>query len=58
MQGRFCFCSKHSLSPSVKAGGYGTAGWSIGGDIIIDVSKLTEIDIEVPKEDGSFTKPS
>jgi hypothetical protein len=43
------------LSPSVKAGGYGTAGWSIGGDIIIDVSKLTEIDIEVPKEDGSFT---
>lgn len=49
------FCSKHSLSPSVKAGGYGTAGWSIGGDIIIDVSKLVEVDIEVPKEDGSFT---
>lgn len=49
------FCSKHSLSPSVKAGGYGTAGWSIGGDIIIDVSKLNEIDIEIPKEDGSFT---
>ena len=43
------------MSPSVKAGGYGTAGWSIGGDIIIDVSKLTEIDIEVPKDDGSFT---
>lgn len=56
---RFCrivlFCSKHSLSPSVKAGGYGTAGWAIGGDIIIDVSKLIEVDIEVPKEDGSFT---
>ena len=43
------------MSPSVKAGGYGTGGWSIGGDIIIDVSKLTEVDIEVPKEDGSFT---
>ena len=43
------------MSPSVKAGGYGTAGWSIGGDIIIDVSKLIEVDIEVPKEDGSFT---
>jgi hypothetical protein len=43
------------LSPSVKAGGYGTAGWSIGGDIIIDVSKLIEVDIEVPKDDGSFT---
>lgn len=49
------FCTKHSLSPSVKAGGYGTAGWSISGDIIIDVSKLQEVDIEVPKEDGSFT---
>ncbi|KAJ7655549.1 hypothetical protein DFH06DRAFT_1269550 [Mycena polygramma] len=24
------FCSKHSLSPSVKAGGYGTGGWAIG----------------------------
>ncbi|KJA28830.1 hypothetical protein HYPSUDRAFT_176759 [Hypholoma sublateritium FD-334 SS-4] len=49
------FCGKHSLSPSVKAGGYGTAGWAIGGDIIIDLSKLVEIDIEVPKDDGSFT---
>ena len=43
------------MSPSVKAGGYGTAGWAIGGDIIIDVSKLVEVDIEAPKEDGSFT---
>ncbi|KAJ7157802.1 hypothetical protein C8R46DRAFT_1225560 [Mycena filopes] len=25
------FCSKHSLSLSVKAGGYGTGGWAIGG---------------------------
>ncbi|PPQ83362.1 hypothetical protein CVT24_001910 [Panaeolus cyanescens] len=49
------FCVKHSLSLSVKAGGYGTAGWAIAGDIIIDVSKITDIDIEPPREDGSFT---
>ncbi|KAF9463538.1 hypothetical protein BDZ94DRAFT_1163851 [Collybia nuda] len=49
------FCSKHSLSPSIKAGGYGTAGWAIGGDIIVDLSKLIEVDIEPPLADGSFT---
>lgn len=49
------YCVKHSLSPSVKAGGYGTAGWAIGGDIIIDVSKLVEVDIEIPTPEGSFT---
>lgn len=49
------FCAKHSLSPSIKAGGYGTAGWAIGGDIIIDLSKMVDVDIEPPKEDGSFT---
>lgn len=52
------FCTKHNLSPSVKAGGYGTAGWAIGGDIIIDLSKLVEVDIEPPKEDGTFTSLS
>ncbi|KAJ7496613.1 hypothetical protein FB451DRAFT_199307 [Mycena latifolia] len=49
------FCAKHSLSPSVKAGGYGTAGWAIGGDIIIDVSKLVDIDIEAPLAEGGYT---
>lgn len=49
------FCQNHKLSPSVKAGGYGTAGWAIGGDIIIELSKLTEVDIEPPLADGSFT---
>ena len=39
----------------MKAGGYGTAGWAIGGDVIIDLSQLTDIDIEPPREDGSFT---
>ncbi|KAF9443992.1 hypothetical protein P691DRAFT_839285 [Macrolepiota fuliginosa MF-IS2] len=49
------FCNKHSISLSVKAGGYGTGGWAIGGDIILDLSKLVEVDIETPQEDGSFT---
>lgn len=49
------FCRRHALSPSVKAGGYGTAGWAVNGDIIVDLSKLVEVDIEVPHEDGSFT---
>ncbi|KAJ7750109.1 hypothetical protein DFH07DRAFT_828209 [Mycena maculata] len=49
------FCAKHNLSPSVKAGGYGTAGWAIGGDIIIDVSKLVEIGIEAPLEGGGWS---
>ncbi|KAG2153138.1 hypothetical protein DEU56DRAFT_726886 [Suillus clintonianus] len=49
------FCRKHSLSASAKAGGYGTAGWAVGGDIIIDLCKITDIDIEPPAADGSFT---
>ncbi|EAU91190.2 FAD linked oxidase domain-containing protein [Coprinopsis cinerea okayama7 len=49
------FCSEHGLSPSVKAGGYGTAGWAIGGDVIIDLSKIVEVDIERPHPDGGFT---
>ncbi|KAG6918872.1 hypothetical protein DXG01_010936 [Tephrocybe rancida] len=49
------FCVKHGLSPSVKAGGYGTAGWAIGGDVIVDLSKIVEVDIETPNENGSYT---
>ncbi|KAG2069037.1 hypothetical protein BDR04DRAFT_1205836 [Suillus decipiens] len=49
------FCRKHSISASVKAGGYGIAGWAVGGDIIIDLCKITDIDIEPPAADGSFT---
>ncbi|KAJ7587060.1 hypothetical protein C8J56DRAFT_1026601 [Mycena floridula] len=48
------FCAKHSLSPSVKSGGYGTAGWAIAGDVIIDTIHLSEIEIEVPRADGGF----
>ncbi|KAL0574904.1 hypothetical protein V5O48_007048 [Marasmius crinis-equi] len=49
------FCRKHSFSLSVKAGGFGTAGWAVGGDIVIDLSRMVEVDIELPKEDGSYT---
>ncbi|KAF8627621.1 hypothetical protein AX15_004319 [Amanita polypyramis BW_CC] len=49
------FCNKYSLSPSVKAGGYGTGGWAIGGDVIIDLCKITDADIEPPHPDGSYT---
>ena len=49
------FCQKHSLSISIKAGGYGTAGWAVGGDIIVDLSQIVQADIESPKDDGTFT---
>ncbi|KAF8633392.1 hypothetical protein AX17_004563 [Amanita inopinata Kibby_2008] len=49
------FCAEHSLSPSIKAGGYGTGGWAIGGDIIIDLCRIVKADIEPPNLDGSFT---
>ncbi|CAL1711629.1 unnamed protein product [Somion occarium] len=42
------FCLKHNLSPSVKAGGYAIAGWSVAGDVVIDMSMMREIDIEAP----------
>ncbi|KAN0125501.1 hypothetical protein V8E52_000708 [Russula decolorans] len=46
------FCNKHGLSPSVKAGGYGTGGWAINGDVVIDLSKIQDIDIEPPQQGG------
>ena len=46
------FCIKHGLSPSVKAGGYGTGGWAINGDVVIDLSKIQDIDIEPPQQGG------
>lgn len=39
----------------MKAGGYGTAGCAVGGEIVIDLSKIMEVDIERPGADGSFT---
>ncbi|KAH0828959.1 hypothetical protein J3R83DRAFT_2388 [Lanmaoa asiatica] len=49
------FCKNHSLAISIKAGGYGTAGWAVGGDIIVDLSRIVQAEIESPKDDGSFT---
>ncbi|KAI9465374.1 hypothetical protein BJY52DRAFT_1202468 [Lactarius psammicola] len=46
------FCNKHALSPSVKAGGYGTGGWAINGDVVIDLSRIHDIDIEPPQSGG------
>jgi hypothetical protein len=43
----------HSLSLSVKAGGYGTGVRAIGGDVIIDLCKIMDVDIEPPT--GSYT---
>ncbi|KAL0955622.1 hypothetical protein HGRIS_001855 [Hohenbuehelia grisea] len=48
------FCHKHQLYPSVKAGGFGTAGWAVGGDLIIDLHNIVDIDIETPQDDGTF----
>lgn len=47
-------CTKYGLYPSIKSGGYGTAGWSINGDIVIDLSKLDDITIEEPLPDGGY----
>ncbi|OSC96632.1 hypothetical protein PYCCODRAFT_1378794 [Trametes coccinea BRFM310] len=44
------FCARHGLSPSVRAGGYGIAGWAVAGDVIIDLSAITDIDIEPPRQ--------
>ncbi|TFK50740.1 hypothetical protein OE88DRAFT_1680523 [Heliocybe sulcata] len=46
-------CNKYSLSPSVKAGGFGTAGWAVNGDIIVDLSSLLDIHIAAPLSDTS-----
>jgi len=46
---------EHSLSPSVKAGGYGIAGWAVAGDVIIDTSKLVGVEIERPRSGGGYT---
>ncbi|KAI0343601.1 hypothetical protein BDW22DRAFT_1412957 [Trametopsis cervina] len=46
------FCRGYSLSPSVRAGGYGIAGWAVAGDVVIDMSLLRDIDIEPPQAAG------
>lgn len=36
----------------MKAGGYGTAGWAIAGDVVLDLSMLHDTHIEPPSADG------
>lgn len=48
-------CVKNNISPSIRAGGYGTAGWAVNGDIVIDLSEINDIQIEEPSPSGSFT---
>ncbi|KAF8588838.1 hypothetical protein K439DRAFT_537159 [Ramaria rubella] len=49
------FCLRQSLSLSVKAGGYGTHGHAVQGDVIVDVSLLNDITIERINDQGGFT---
>ncbi|KAJ3864737.1 hypothetical protein EV359DRAFT_72860 [Lentinula novae-zelandiae] len=49
------FCRKHAFSPSVKAGGFGTAGWAVGGEVIVDLSRIGDVDVEPPNEESSYT---
>ncbi|KAF8608453.1 hypothetical protein BDV93DRAFT_519490 [Ceratobasidium sp. AG-I] len=42
------FCARHGLNPSVKSGGYGTHGWAVEGDVILDMRMLSQITIERP----------
>ncbi|EST09419.1 Berberine/berberine-like protein [Kalmanozyma brasiliensis GHG001] len=43
------FCAAHRLSPSIKSGGYATAGWSIQGQVVIDTSLMDDVKLVVPK---------
>ncbi|SNX82011.1 uncharacterized protein MEPE_00716 [Melanopsichium pennsylvanicum] len=43
------FCAAHRLSPSIKSGGFATAGWSIQGDVVIDTSIMDDVKLIVPK---------
>lgn len=39
------FCTRHGLSPSIKAGGYGTHGLAVEGDVIIDLRDINDISV-------------
>jgi hypothetical protein len=44
------FCREHHLSPSIKSGGFSTAGWSTSGDVLVDMSSLSRISLTHPDE--------
>ena len=52
------FALANSLSISVKSGGYNVAGWSIMGDIIIDLVALDSIQVHTPDALGLVRVPS
>ncbi|GJE98185.1 hypothetical protein PsYK624_144070 [Phanerochaete sordida] len=43
------FCAAKGLSPSIRAGGYGIAGWAVAGDIVVDMSLMREMAMEPPQ---------
>ncbi|KAG8703568.1 hypothetical protein FRC09_004089, partial [Ceratobasidium sp. 395] len=45
------FCAQRNLSLSAKSGGYGTHGWAVEGDIIIDMRLIAQITMERPLTD-------
>ncbi|SPC67857.1 uncharacterized protein UHOD_06969 [Ustilago sp. UG-2017b] len=42
------FCATHRLSPSIKSGGFATAGWAIQGEVVIDTSLMDDVKLVVP----------
>ncbi|WWC70851.1 uncharacterized protein I206_104803 [Kwoniella pini CBS 10737] len=42
------FCRQHQLELSVKGGGNGVHGWSVGGHVILDLSLMTDVTISLP----------
>ncbi|CDS01566.1 hypothetical protein [Sporisorium scitamineum] len=47
------FCAAHRLSPSIKSGGFATAGWAIQGEVVIDTSLMDHVQLVVPKQPPS-----
>ncbi|KAN0062702.1 hypothetical protein ACQY0O_004897 [Thecaphora frezii] len=43
------FCNQHKLSPSIRSGGFATAGWAIQGDLIIDTCKMNDVRFTLPR---------
>ncbi|PWN35743.1 uncharacterized protein FA14DRAFT_160770 [Meira miltonrushii] len=37
------FCVEKNLSPSIRSGGFSTAGWSIQGDVVLDMRSMNRI---------------
>jgi hypothetical protein len=51
------FCQKHDLELSVKSGGYGTHGWAVAGQVVVDLSLMSAIAISLPDSPQSPLPP-